>query len=358
MPASSIDTFFACSLMVILIVSAMAGTAKIAQPFLANSTNMSDFERVRSLTEYMLLSTGTPSNWGNDAEVIPSVFGLATATQQPYELDLDKVCRLNSRNAYSIKYADVVAGLVEDVVLNVKICPLFEVLIGLTSIQSEENTTKYTFQISTTKSGIPISAWLSCYLVVEANIYRLSSSTDSKGQSFVNATLSNSLAGAAIFAVFAKFKAHSQMMGFNVFSFGHNVEPPEPNNTFLRLSPLNHVLNVSFQNLTIEVSNASIITYNYQFTLSQTATGNQTEEYAIPHLLDDSPMILVLSGHNASVTSFTEWTAYPQVPMEIGPDISESTTSTKAPALTYIVIVNSVLYKAVITCRSVWSQYA
>ena len=73
---------------------------------------------------------------------------------------------------------------------------------------------------------------------------------------------------------------------------------------------------------------------------------------SIPHLLEASPMILVLNGNNVS-TSFAEWTTYPQVPLEIGADFSDLTTRSKAVALTYIVSINSVLYESVITCRSV-----
>lgn len=64
MPASSVDTFFACSLMVILTVSAMVGTAKVVQPYINDLSAMNGVERYRGLAEYILLSAGNPSNWG------------------------------------------------------------------------------------------------------------------------------------------------------------------------------------------------------------------------------------------------------------------------------------------------------
>ena len=353
MPASSVDTFFACSLMVILIVSAMVGTAKVMQPYINDLSNMNGMERCRGLAEYLLLSTGKPSNWGKMADIAPTAFGLASETQRPYELDLDKVSRLNNNSIHSITYQEISAALgTKDISLNIKIHPLFEVSINLVSNQSGETETTYTFQVSTSKSGFPVSAWLQCYTVVETYSNNVSSSTGSNGVDLVNATLPNSPNGMALFMVFAKAKANSRMMAFNVHSFSHNSETPEPNGTFLQLSPLNYALNVSFQYQTVEISNAYVFTCNYHFNLSQIAAGNQTVEYSIPHLLDVSPMMLVFNGNNGS-TSFAEWTAYPQLPLEIGADFGDLTTMSKTAALTYIVSINSVLYESIITCRSV-----
>jgi len=358
MPTSSIDTFFACSLMVVLIVSAMVGTSKVVQPYVNDLSNMNGSGCLKGLAEYLLLSTGQPSDWGKMKGNIPTAFGLASETLQPYELDLDKVSRLNNDNVYSVSHQEILVALgTKDMSLNIKIHSLFEVSINLTSGQSEENETTYTFQISTSKSGYPLSAWLQCYAVVKTYVDNVSSSTASDGTGFVNATLPNSLNGTALLIVFAKSKSYSQMVALNVYSFGHNSETPEPNKTFLQLSPLNNVLNVSFQYPTVEVSNTYVFTCNHHFNLSQTATGNQTVEYGITRLLEASPMILVVNGKNVS-TSFAEWTGYPQLPLEISADFKDLTTISKVVALTYIVSINSVLYESIITCRSVQNLYA
>ncbi|MFQ6068537.1 MAG: hypothetical protein ACE5KD_03235 [Candidatus Bathyarchaeia archaeon] len=353
MPTSSVDTFFACSLMVILIVSAMVGTAKVVQPYLNDSLNMNDVELYRSLAEYILLSPGEPSDWGQIKGVIPTVFGLASETQHPYQLDLDKVSRLNSDNIYSLTYREILGALgTKDISWNIRISSLFEVSVNLTSSQSGENETNYTFQISTSKFGFPISTSLQCYIVVDTYIDNVSSSTASNGVGLVNATLPNSLNGTTLLVVFAKARADSQMMAFNVYSFGHNSETPEPNKTFLKLSPLDHFLNVSFQHPNVEVSNAYVFTYNYCFNLSQTIVGNQTAEYSVPRLSEASPMMFVLNGNNGS-TSFAEWNAYPQLPLEIGANFSDLTAKSKVVALTYVVSVNFVLYEFIMTSRGV-----
>ena len=358
MPASSVDTFFACSLMVVLIVSAMVSTTKIVQPYLTDLANMNGVERYRGFAEYLLLGTGSPSNWGRVEDVTPTAFGLASETQPPYALDIDKVSRLNGNNVYSITYQEILAALgTTDVSFNIKIRPLFEVFINLNSNQTNGANTTYNFQITTSKSGSPVLAWLQSYAIVGTYIDSVSSSTDSNGASSADVNLPNSQNGTALLLVLAKAKADSQIVSFNVYSFGHNSEAPEPNGTFLQPSPLNHVLNVSFLDPDVNVSNAYVFTYSYNFNLTQTASGNQTVEYNVPDLLEACPMMLVLNGNNGS-TSFAEWTAYPQLSLEIGADFGDLITRSKAVALTHVVSINSALYEFVITCRGVQGYFA
>ncbi len=353
MPASSIDTFFACSLLVILVASAMVSTAKIVQPYLNELAGLNNGDLCRGLAKYLLSNSGYPSNWGKIKDTLPTAFGLAAENQQPYRLDLDKVSRLNSKNLFSITYNEILGALgTPDISFNIKIQPLFEISISLIQIQKGAADTIYVFQVSTSRSGFPIRTWLQCYAITGSHIGSFSSSTSSDGKGIINATLPNSQNGPALLLVFAKLKESAQIMSFGCYSFGHNSESPESNGTFLQLSPLNHILNVSLRHQEVEISNAYIFTHGYSFNLSQTASGEQTLEYSIPRLLEACPMMLVLSGNNGSA-SFVEWVAYPQLTLEIGADFSDPTSGSKAVALTYIVSVNSVLYESIITCRSV-----
>jgi len=358
MPATSVDTFFACSLMVILVASAMVSTAKLVQPYLNDLTTTNGVDRCRSLVEYMLLATGTPADWGRNKNTTPSTFGIAAQNLQPYTLDPDKVSRLNSENVFSLTYPQLLAALgTPDASLNLRIQPVFQVTIDLVSHQDLENETLYTFQVATTKSGFPVSTRLSCYVAAEPYTANVISWTDLDGEGTINATLPNALNGTALLAVFAKMEAYPRMMAVTVYSFGHNSETPIPNRTFLRLSPLAHTLNVSLRNSNSEISEAYVFTCSYYFSLSPTASGNQSLEYDIPRLLDVSPKILVVNGNNGT-TSFSEWTLYPQIPLEIGADFSDPNTKSKAIALTYVVSIDGVLYDAMATCRSVPQENA
>lgn len=352
MPASSVDTFFACSLMVILVVSAMAATVKVVQPHIDQISENRPTERGRGLSEYILQSTGMPANWGKLRHETPTVFGLASGAGDPYELDLDKVSRLNNESIYSIAYTEILASLgLEDISLNLQLRPLFEVSANLTSQQSIGNETTYTFQLSTTRSGLPLPTWLTCYTIVEAHVENTFSSTASNGIGLVDSSLPNSLQGPALFVAFAKAKSSSHLISSTVVSFGHNSETPQPNKTFVRLSPLNYSLNVSFRRQNLTVSKAYVFTCNYQFSLSEISTGPETVEYLIPKLVDSSPMFIAISGDNGSVT-FLEWTTYPQLPLQTGPD-SDTMTGSESATFRHVVSVNSVLYEFAATYWSV-----
>ncbi len=85
-------------------------------------------------------------------------------------------------------------------------------------------------------------------------------------------------------------------------------------------------------------------TYGYNSELIQISGDNQTAEYSFPHLLDSSPMILVLTGSNGS-SVFAEWVAYPQLPIAIGSDLSDLGAASKIVSSTFLVTMNSALYK-------------
>lgn len=353
MPASSVDTFFACSLMVILVVSAMAATVKVVQPHIDQISENRPTERGRGLSEYILQSTGIPADWGKLKHETPTAFGLASESGDPYELDLDKVSRLNNESIYSITYTEILESLgLEDISLNLQLRPLFEVSASLTSQQSIGNDTSYTFQLSTSRSGLPLPAWLTCYAVVETYVENASSSTASNGIGSVDFNLPNSLQGPALFIAFAEAKSSSHLSSFAVVSFGHSSETPQPNKTFVRLSPLNYSLNVSFRRQNLTALKAHVFTCNYQFGLSEISTGPDTVEYLLPKLVDSSPMFIAISGDNGSA-AFLEWTTYPQLPLQTGLDSEDTMTRSQSATSRHVVNVNSVLYEFVATYWSV-----
>jgi len=347
MPASSIDTILASSIMIILASSAMAITAMTLSPRFNELSHKNDVERYQQLTKYILLNTGTPTDWGSMQELVPSSFGLASVnSSHSYQLDVDKVSRLNEDNAYSITYLQLLESFgVRDVALRIEVDTLFDLSTSLISSSSGGNETTYNFEVLTEKSGLPVSAKLSCYVVSKNYVNQVLSSTSSSGNGSVSVTIPNSENGTALLVSFAK--AEPRMVAFDVYPFSHNSSTPEPNGTFMRLSPLNYILNVSFLYSTEEVLMAQAFTYGYNSELTQISGNNQTAEYSFPHLLDSSPMMLVLTGSNGS-SSFAEWVAYPQLPVAMGSDLSDLGTASKIVSLTYIVTVNSALYKCTI----------
>jgi len=343
MPASSIDTILACSIMIILVSSAMAITSMTLHPSLNELSHRNDIERYQQLAKYILLNPGTPSNWGSMPEVTPSSFGLASVTSlYPYQLDIDKVSRLNGENRYSITYLQLWEAFgVRDVALRIEVETLFHVSVNLVSILLGENETAYDFEILTRRSEVPVSAKLSCYVISKDYVDSLVSSTSSSGNGSVSFTIPNSANGTALLVSFAKIE--TQIVAFNVYSFSHNSSTPEPNGTFMRLSPLNYTLNVSFSYPNEEVLRTQAFSYGYASELTQISRDNQTVEYGLPHLLDSSPMIIVITGFNGS-SSFAEWVSYPQLPLEMGADLNGLDDASKIVSLTYAVTINFALY--------------
>lgn len=353
MPSSSVDTFFACSLMVILITSAMVIMTKVEQPYLNSFSSTNDSTFYETFAEHLLLIPGDPADWGKITHQIPTIFGLASVSEEFYSLDIDKVSRLNNDSIYSIYYSDIVAGLMSrDISLNIKIHPVFNVLVSLLSKRSDQNETTYMFRIRTERSGYPITASLHCYVVVEDYIETATISTAADGTSFINSTLPDSTSGTAVFIVFAKAKATPHLISFHAISFNHNSETPENNRRFFQLSPLDHILNATYRDPNAQISNSYVFTYSYHFNLPQQLANNRSITFNIPRLIEACPMILVLNG-NSNGTSFAEWQTYPQVPLEIGTDLLDLNSETDSVAFTYLVNINSALYESVVTCGGI-----
>jgi hypothetical protein len=330
--------------MIILASSAMAITSITLNPYLNELSHKTDFERYQQLAKYILLNPGTPQNWGSAPEVVPSSFGLALANSlHPYQLDVDKVSRLNGENAYSLTYPQILEAFgVRDVALRIEVKPLFGLSVDFVSNSTEGNETTYIFEIITKKSELPISAQLSCYVISKDYVDNVLSSTSSSGNGSVSVTIPNSANGTALLISFAKIE--TQIAAFNVYPFSHNSSTPKPNRTFMRLNPLNYTLNISFSHPNEEVLRAQVFTYNYTSEMTQIAGNNQTAEYHFPRLLDASPMIMTITGSNGS-SIFAEWVSYPQLPIEMGADLSGLDAAAKIVSLTFIVNVNLALYE-------------
>jgi hypothetical protein len=55
-------------------------------------------------------------------------------------------------------------------------------------------------------------------------------------------------------------------------------------------------------------------------------------------------MIILITGSNGS-SSFAEWASYPQLPLEMGADLSGLDDASKIVSLTYTVTINFALYE-------------
>ncbi|MBC7131079.1 hypothetical protein H5T51_07685, partial [Candidatus Bathyarchaeota archaeon] len=117
--------------------------------------------------------------------------------------------------------------------------------------------------------------------------------------------------------------------------------------SFVRLSPLNYTLYASATYGT-SILEAYAITFNYFSNLAQNTANGQNMTYPIPRFLEPSPIVLVVTGLNAT-DFFIEWTVYPQVPVQVGADFTNFQSLSNVYAYRYVVSIGSCIY----LCR-VW----
>jgi len=342
---SSLDTMLACSIMIVLVLSSMLGVSTVIQPYLRDQSSRYEVEVNRRLIEYLLLDPGDPLNWGSGTNTSLVRFGLArSGFTTPFELDIDKVTKLNQENVYHVSLLEVFrASRVQDKPLRIKLRPLLDITLNLASQSEEEDQAIYRFDVLTTKSNSPIAASLRCYTILGDYVTNMTSSTSALGVGSVEVVLPNSLNGTALLITLAKVEP--RIVSYSVFPFKHNsLQDPYPVGTFVELSPLNYTLRVDFSYPAEEISSTRVFKYNYSFDLTKITDSPEFEEYSIPQLLDVSPMILVVTGLNQS-TSFAEWTTYPPLPLDFGSDFTEELDAMDSLSIHFLVSINSALYE-------------
>jgi hypothetical protein len=337
MPAVSIDTFFACTLLVSVAVIATAFMAGTMQTQISGMQDLNKQDYLRTIADHIASSYGSPADWGA-TEAVPSDFGLSAFNAQGLsELDGDKVTRLNSQNAFFLSYPQVFAAArLNNIAFGASVTQILDINVSLSGTAAEGEVTAYTFQVSVTDDSGSVSASLHCYVEASGFVDDGFGETSSQGVGAVTLRLPNSASGPALLVVFARAPFDDRITAYEVFPFGHLSVPPEPNLTFLDLSPLNSTLTVAPKVSGVNVTGAWAFSYTYQSNL----TKNQDGTYAISRFTDKSPIVIVVQG-TSDTAKFNEWTAYPQVPLNFGADFSRSETN----VFVYPVTINGALYK-------------
>lgn len=339
MPTASIDFTLATFTMIFLVLAAISGINMVAEPFIEPVAH--DQERYGQLGKYILLSKGNPTDWGSGG--IPIGLGFSSG-EGAYELDIDKVTRLNPSNAYAVNYSSLWQALgVDDVSFRIEVDTLFDLTLNLTSSQGLGNATVYTFSALTESRGYPVQAQLSYYVALSNSTYLATGSTDEMGLGSIQFTLPNSQNGTALLVSIAKMSG--PIVSYEILPFAHNSGEPEASGTFATLNPLKHVLDIDLRQ-GATAWNAAVFTKKYAFNLSSNGAN-----YTIPHLIDASPMIIVLTGVNSS-DCWAEWVAYPQVPLEIGADMLDDQAVSDVVTITYVIGIEEASYRLTFKFRS------
>jgi hypothetical protein len=337
MPATSIDMFFACTLVVSVAIIATAFLAGAMQTQISSMQDLNKQDYLRTIADHIATSYGSPENWGSSG-LVPTSLGLSAANGQGgTEIDTDKVTRLNNQNSYALSYLDAFnAARLKNIAFGVSVSQILQMEIVSSAISPNSETTAYTFQIKVSEDLGPVRASLRCHVLASEFISDVSNETSNLGIGYITVELPNSANGPALLVVFARATFDDRLTAYNVLPFAHLSEEPQPNRTFVDLSPLNYKLTVNSNYSTVTVKNMYAFSYSYQSNLTS-SLGNT---YLIPTFTDKSPIILVAQGTNGEV-QFNEWTAYPQVPLEFGANLSHSETN----VYDYPVVIKGALYK-------------
>lgn len=342
MPATSIDSFFACVLLVIVVIMSMVATTMILTPYIGSLHDLNEEEYLRKIVEHTIVSSGSPVDWGRNQSVTPEAFGLAKDSSLGYELDVDKVSRLNNQSTYALNYLEMYNALrLEKVALRFAFSQIINVSITLDSNVTVEDSTIYSFNVSVSKDQAPVATSLQCYVVANDYVNDTSSSTSSSGEGVVEVEIPNSSNGTALLIVFARASYDDRVTAHGVYAFGHLSSDPSPNNTFVSLSPLNNTLQVdpNFSDVSLEWG------YAFSFGYESALTSTSNETYAVPRFLDSSPKVLAVTGWNGSAF-FVEWVTYPQVPLEMGANFG----NTECFSFSYLVTIDWVFYRLNVQC--------
>jgi len=292
---------------------------------------------LQGLADNIVTSYGIPVNWGT-AVTSPINLGLSSYNSDYlYELDINKITRLNEQNQYSLSYIEALtAAKISNIAFGLSLSQMLSVDVALSGNSTIGDVTEYTFQVIISQDARPISASLHCYILATDFTADVTNVTSSSGIGLITIEVPNSSTGPVDLIIFAQASLDQRLCAYTVYSFAHLSDSHEPNGTFLQLSPLNNTLNVQL-NYSGEVI-TKVYAFSYAYSTNLTSTSSTT--YSILDFVDNSPIVIAVQGLNNTV-NFNELVSYPQIPLTFGGDFSNSS----AHVFVYTVTIDKVLYR-------------
>jgi hypothetical protein len=329
--------FFACT---VIVAAALIGTAFLCSTMQTRIDGTQDINKdgfLKAVADRIVTNAGVPVNWGSTNSV-PVDFGLAASgSTLPYEVGIDKISRLNSTGNYSLSYFDLeTAAKLSNIALGITVSQIMTVnAVQLNNFTVGSNTS-FTFTVSTSINSKPVSANLHSYIVADNHITPLNGATSNLGTSQLILQIPTASTDQALLIIFAQSTLDTRITSYAIYNFANSNLESNPQNTSLDLNVLNYTLNLNASSPALTINNGYIFSYAYQ----QTLPSLQSSPCPIPKLIDKSPLILVVCGHN-NTDFFQEWTAYPKIPLKAGANFLGSEQN----VFSYIVTVNGVLYR-------------
>jgi hypothetical protein len=338
LPSTSIDTFFACTIILAAALIATAFLCSTMQTSIGSTQDINKDSYLQAIANQIITNPGAPSNWGT-SNSIPSEFGLAAASSTtPYELDIDKVTRLNSLNNYSLSYFGMEsAAKLNSIALGVTVSQVMSINIEQTSNSRNGNDSSFSFAVLTSIDSEPASASLNCYVAANNYLTNVTGSTSGIGVGSVTVQIPSAAASNAMLIVFARASFDDRITSYAIYNFQNSSQESAPSNNILTLTPLNYKLSYTTNSTDLTIQNGYVFSYEHQQNLTPI---QGTTQYQISTIIDKSPFVIVLCGFSNSAY-FHEWVSYPQVPLKAGSSFEDSAQN----VFNYMVTIKGVLYK-------------
>jgi hypothetical protein len=340
MPTSSIDTFFACTVILAAALIATVFLASTLQLQIADSQDINKQSYLNALADHVINSPGAPFNWGT-TNVSLSDFGLALSGSQSFsELDVDKINRLYNVSLYSPEF--VASINLYNTALGLKISQLLDIDIRQSSNSTVNNLTTFTFEVSTSLNSKPTSAALKAYTKGTNFLSNVTANTSANGTSSLLIEIPEALVNSSKLIVFARASVDSRMTSFAVYDFNSSNQESVSEDGFLNVyGPINSTLTWVSNDSLLAIEKVDVFSFGYAQNVSVT---NGTSYCLLPNLVDLSPEILVLSGHvNGSI--FQTWVSNPRLPFEVGSDFNQSEQN----VFSYLTSIKGALYRVEVT---------
>ena len=307
------------------------------QTRIASTQGINKDSYLKAVADHIITNPGAPADWGTSS-ALPADFGLAASlSTSPYELDMDKISRLNNLNNNSLTNVDMaIAAKLNNIALGITVSQLMTVNVVQSSNLTFGGNTSFTFTVSTNIDSKPTGASLHCYVAADNYLTEVNSTIPATGIGQVAVQIPSAATDNALLIVFARAPIDDRITSYAVYNFAASTQESTPSSTDLGLSPLDYTLSFDDSSPGLTVQNSYVFSYSYQQTLSSI----ESSQTPIPKLIDKSPFILVVCGLNGA-EFFQEWTAYPQVPLKSGANFAGSEQN----VFSYIVNIGGVLYR-------------
>ena len=338
MPSTSIDTFFAC---IIIITTALIATAFVGSTLQTSITNTKDLNKenyLNALSNNIVTNPGTPLNWGTNS-VVPVDFGLAdNSSAVPYEIDLDKITRLNTQSNFTLSYFDMVhSAKLNDIALGITVSQIMRIDIQQLSSSTIGGNVSFTFKILTSVDSKPVSSSLHCYVAANNYLNDIANDTSDIGLGYVTVQIPSVSSNSAILIVFARTAFDDRITSYALYNFADSMQEATPKNEVLTLSPLNYTLSLFSNSSGITIQGSYLFSFEYLQNLSYDQNSTQ---FQIPKIIDKSPFVIVVCGIDNG-SNFQEWVSYPQVPLKAGSSFAGSEQN----VFSYIITIKEALYR-------------